>query len=71
MSRQVVSRKGPFRKIGQRFIANPRASLFGLRSYWTGFDAPGEDGLHGVFLAVGCAVAVFAGPEILRPFASY
>ncbi len=25
---------------------------------------------YGVFLAVGCAVAVFAGPEILRPFAS-
>ena len=23
---------------------------------------------YGVFLAVGCAVAVFAGPEILRPF---
>ena len=26
---------------------------------------------YGVFLAVGCAVAVFAGPEILRPFATY
>jgi len=25
---------------------------------------------YGVFLAVGCAVAVFAGPEILRPFAN-
>jgi leader peptidase (prepilin peptidase)/N-methyltransferase len=25
---------------------------------------------YGVFLALGCAVAVFAGPEILRPFAS-
>ena len=26
---------------------------------------------YGVFLALGCAVAVFAGPEILRPFATY
>ena len=26
---------------------------------------------YGVFLALGCAVAVFAGPELLRPFASY
>jgi leader peptidase (prepilin peptidase) / N-methyltransferase len=26
---------------------------------------------YGVFLAAGCAVAVFAGPEILRPFATY
>jgi leader peptidase (prepilin peptidase)/N-methyltransferase len=25
---------------------------------------------YGVFLALGCAVAVFAGPELLRPFAS-
>ena len=23
---------------------------------------------YGVFLALGCAVAVFAGPELLRPF---
>ena len=26
---------------------------------------------YGVFLAAGCAVAVFAGPEILRPFSHY
>jgi leader peptidase (prepilin peptidase)/N-methyltransferase len=26
---------------------------------------------YGVFLAAGCAVAVFAGPEILRPLATY
>ena len=26
---------------------------------------------YGVFLAVGCAVAVFAGPELLRPFMHY
>jgi leader peptidase (prepilin peptidase)/N-methyltransferase len=24
---------------------------------------------YGVFLALGCALAVFAGPELLRPFA--
>lgn len=27
---------------GERFKRNPEASLFGLRSFWTGFDAPGE-----------------------------
>ena len=26
---------------------------------------------YGVFLASGCAVAVFAGPELLRPFTRY
>ncbi|MFZ0251918.1 MAG: prepilin peptidase [Acidimicrobiales bacterium] len=26
---------------------------------------------YGVFLAAGCAVAVFAGPELLRPFTNY
>jgi leader peptidase (prepilin peptidase)/N-methyltransferase len=26
---------------------------------------------YGVFLALGCGVAVFAGPEILRPFTNY
>ncbi len=28
--------------VGERFIADPRTSLFALRSFWTGFDAPGE-----------------------------
>lgn len=28
--------------IGERFKADTHASLFALRSYWTGFDAPGE-----------------------------
>lgn len=28
--------------VGDQFKARPEASLFGLRSYWTGFDAPGE-----------------------------
>jgi len=26
---------------------------------------------YGVFLALGCALAVFAGPELLRPFSGY
>ena len=26
---------------------------------------------YGVFLALGCAVAVFAGPELLRPFTGH
>ena len=26
---------------------------------------------YGIFLALGCAVAVFAGPELLRPFTHY
>ncbi|MEZ0327754.1 MAG: ATP-dependent DNA helicase [Fimbriimonas sp.] len=28
--------------VGEKFIQNVHASLFALRSYWTGFDAPGE-----------------------------
>lgn len=28
--------------VGERFKANKEASLFALRSFWTGFDAPGE-----------------------------
>jgi len=28
--------------VGERFIAQTESSLFGLRSFWTGFDAPGE-----------------------------
>ena len=28
--------------VGERFITNTHSSLFGLRSFWTGFDAPGE-----------------------------
>ncbi len=28
--------------VGERFIENTAASLFALRSFWTGFDAPGE-----------------------------
>jgi ATP-dependent DNA helicase DinG len=28
--------------VGQKFITNIQSSLFALRSFWTGFDAPGE-----------------------------
>jgi len=28
--------------VGERFLARKEASLFALRSFWTGFDAPGE-----------------------------
>ncbi len=28
--------------VGERFIENKNSSLFALRSFWTGFDAPGE-----------------------------
>lgn len=28
--------------VGERFLRNVNASLFALRSFWTGFDAPGE-----------------------------
>jgi len=28
--------------VGERFKANTTSSMFALRSYWTGFDAPGE-----------------------------
>ncbi len=28
--------------LGERFRKDPRTSLFALRSFWTGFDAPGE-----------------------------
>jgi ATP-dependent DNA helicase DinG len=28
--------------LGQRFRSEKSASLFGLRSFWTGFDAPGD-----------------------------
>ena len=28
--------------VGEKFVKNVHASLFALRSFWTGFDAPGE-----------------------------
>lgn len=37
----VQGRSGAGRD-GERFKRTPQATLFGLRSFWTGFDAPGE-----------------------------
>ncbi|MBL8049108.1 MAG: ATP-dependent DNA helicase [Chthonomonas sp.] len=33
---------GAVSTIGDKFKKDPHASLFGLRSFWTGFDAPGD-----------------------------
>ncbi len=38
----LIQAKGTNSNIGDRFKKNPATSLFGLRSYWTGFDAPGN-----------------------------
>ncbi|MDQ2987164.1 MAG: ATP-dependent DNA helicase [Armatimonadota bacterium] len=37
-----VQRKSGAGMVGESFRKNVRASLFALRSFWTGFDAPGE-----------------------------
>lgn len=37
----IQSRSGAA-SVGERFKAEVRSSLFALRSFWTGFDAPGE-----------------------------
>jgi ATP-dependent DNA helicase DinG len=37
-----VQRKSGAGSIGESFVKNIHASLFALRSFWTGFDAPGE-----------------------------
>ena len=38
----LVQPKGGIAQIGAAFRENVHASLFALRSFWTGFDAPGE-----------------------------
>lgn len=37
-----AQRKSGVGSVGEAFRKNVRASLFALRSFWTGFDAPGE-----------------------------
>jgi ATP-dependent DNA helicase DinG len=37
----IQSRSGAA-SVGERFKSEVRSSLFALRSFWTGFDAPGE-----------------------------
>ncbi|MBC8065602.1 MAG: ATP-dependent DNA helicase [Chlorobia bacterium] len=38
----MMQAKYGFGTTGERFKENTKASLFALRSFWTGFDAPGE-----------------------------
>ena len=38
----LIQERTGFADVGLRFVKNSNASLFGLRSFWTGFDAPGE-----------------------------
>lgn len=38
----ILQRKSGVATTGERFKQEVRTSLFGLRSFWTGFDAPGE-----------------------------
>lgn len=38
----LVQTRSGVSTVGERFKANIHASLFALRSFWTGFDAPGE-----------------------------
>jgi len=37
-----MQRRSGVAAVGERFQKNVRSSLFALRSFWTGFDAPGE-----------------------------
>jgi ATP-dependent DNA helicase DinG len=37
-----LQRRGGVASTGEKFVSDVRASLFALRSFWTGFDAPGE-----------------------------
>jgi leader peptidase (prepilin peptidase)/N-methyltransferase len=53
------------------FAANLIGALVGIALIVTGRMTRQQQLPYGVFLALGCAVAVFAGPEILRPFARY
>lgn len=38
----LMQRASAVATVGERFKENPQASLFGVRSFWTGFDAPGD-----------------------------
>jgi ATP-dependent DNA helicase DinG len=37
-----LQRRTGVASVGEKFVADVKASLFALRSFWTGFDAPGE-----------------------------
>lgn len=38
----LLQRSSAVASVGDKFKQDPRTSLFGVRSFWTGFDAPGE-----------------------------
>lgn len=38
----LIQPSGSPQQIGKNFLDNPHMSLFGVRSFWTGFDAPGN-----------------------------
>ena len=50
------------------FAANVIGAVIGLALIATKRMSRSDRIPYGVFLALGCAVAVFAGPELLRPF---
>jgi leader peptidase (prepilin peptidase)/N-methyltransferase len=50
------------------FAANLIGAIVGLTLVATKRLSRGDRIPYGVFLSLGCAVAVFAGPELLRPF---
>ena len=53
------------------FAANLIGAVIGIALIATHRMTRQQQIPYGVFLAVGCAVAVFAGPEVLRPFARF
>jgi leader peptidase (prepilin peptidase) / N-methyltransferase len=52
------------------FAANLIGAVIGIALIASHRMSRGQQIPYGVFLAAGCAVAVFAGPELLRPFTS-
>lgn len=53
------------------FAANLIGAVIGIALIATHRMTRQQQIPYGVFLAVGCAIAVFAGPEVLRPFARF
>jgi len=53
------------------FAANVVGAAIGLTLIATKHMERSDRIPYGVFLAAGCAVAVFAGPELLRPFTNH
>jgi leader peptidase (prepilin peptidase) / N-methyltransferase len=53
------------------FAANLIGAIVGIGLIVSGRMTRRDRIPYGVFLAAGCAVAVFAGPELLRPFTQH